>query len=68
MVYNFILRAFVFSVTALSFAVLIYVYAFPPKSTRLSREGVPFFTPSVVNPETGEALDVKMLARHFRGE
>ena len=68
MIYNIIMRVFVGGITALSLAVLVYVYAFPPESTRLSRDGVPFFTSSVLHPETGEALDVNVLARHFKGE
>lgn len=68
MFYYIIMRTFVCTITALSLIVLLYVYAFPPKSSRMSKNGVPFFTPSVMHPETGKALDVNMLVRHFKGE
>ena len=54
------MRSFIFLVTTLSTLVLLYVYTFPPKSTRVSKDGVPFFTPYVTHPETGEALDVNI--------
>ncbi len=62
------MRSFIFLVTTLSTLVLLYVYTFPPKSTRVSKDGVPFFTPYVTHPETGEALDVNILVRHYKGE
>ena len=68
MLYNIIIRIFVYAITALSAGVLFYVYVFPPESTRTSKNGVPFFTPSVTHPETGKALDVDMLVRHYKGE
>lgn len=68
MIYTIIMRLFVGGITALSLAILVYVYAFPPESTRVSRDGVPFFTSPVMHPETGEPLDVNVLARHFKGD
>ena len=68
MFFNIIIRTFVCVITALSVSILFYVYAFPPESTRTSKNGVPFFTPSVTHPETGKALDVNMLVRHYKGE
>ncbi len=68
MFYNIIIRIFVCTISALSVGVLFYVYAFPPESTRTSKDGVPFFTPSVIHPETGKALNVNMLVRHYKGE
>jgi hypothetical protein len=62
------MRTFVSTIAALCLVVLLYVYAFPPKSSRMSKNGVPFFTPSVTHPETGKALDVNLLVRHFKGE
>ena len=68
MVYAVLMRIFAAAVTALSLGVLIYVYAFPPPSMATNRYGVPFFTPDVVNPETGEAIRIDELVRHFRGD
>lgn len=61
-------RALAGIVTLASVATLIYVHVFPPPSMRLTREGVPHFTPPVINPATGEPLDVGELVRHYRGE
>lgn len=51
-----------------SLGVLIYIYAFPPESMKVSREGVPHFTPKVVHPETGEPIDINDLVRHYKGD
>lgn len=55
------------AVVAMTIAALIYVYAAPPESMSVTRDGVPYFTPPVVNPATGKPLDVNALARHFKG-
>ncbi len=61
-------RAYVAIVTAISLASLVYVYAFPPDTMFVSRDGVPHFTPTVAHPETGEPLDMGALIRHYRGD
>jgi len=43
-----------------------YILWKQPESLRLSREGVPFFTPAVINPDTGEAISVEALVEHFK--
>ncbi len=48
--------------------VLVYVYALPPESMQVSREGVPLLTPKVLHPETGEPLDVNDLVRLYKGD
>ena len=61
-------RLYVYAICLVCAAALVYVYAMPPESLRVTREGVPFFTPPVVHPETGEPLDMDELVRHFKGE
>ncbi len=61
------MRAVVGLVTLLSAAALVYVFAFPPPSMRVSRDGVPHFTPPTIHPETGEPIEVDRLVRHFKG-
>lgn len=61
------MKTFSMLIGAISFVTLVYVYAWPPESMRHSREGVPFFTPPVLHPETGEALNVNDLVSHFKG-
>lgn len=46
---------------------LAYVYVKPPQSMRANRDGVPYYTPPVVNPMTGEAIPVEQLVKHYRG-
>lgn len=46
---------------------LAYVYVKPPESMRVNRDGVPYFTPPVANPMTGEAIPVEQLVKHYRG-
>ncbi|HUX62270.1 hypothetical protein [Sulfuricella sp.] len=46
---------------------LAYVYVKPPESMRVDRDGVPYFTPPVVNPMTGEAILVEQLVKHYKG-
>jgi hypothetical protein len=52
----------------ISIVTLVYVYAFPPESMRVSRNGVPHFTPPITNPNTGEPMDLDELIRHYRGD
>ncbi len=61
------MRTIVAAVVLISLGSLAYVYAFPPPSMRVSRDGVPHFTPPTIHPETGEVLDVNRLVRRFKG-
>lgn len=63
-----LMRGYVFLVTAISLGAIIYVFAYPPQSLQTTRDGVPFFTPPVVHPETGEPLDLGELIRHYKGD
>ncbi len=65
---KFIAQTYVGIVSLISISALVYVYAFPPQSMLKSRDGVPHFTPQVVNPETGKPLDIGELIRHYRGD
>ena len=38
----------------------------PAERFAKSREGTPFFTPPVIDPDTGEALDLDELIRHYK--
>ncbi|MEJ2379367.1 MAG: hypothetical protein P8Y71_29595 [Pseudolabrys sp.] len=40
----------------------------PPHSTNVDRNGVPYFTPQVIDPVTGKAVDLSVLVRHYRGD
>lgn len=45
-----------------------YVFISPPDSMRVDRYGVPFFTPPVINPETGKPIAVDVLVRNYKGQ
>lgn len=68
MVATLFMRTFSALVTLLTVGGLFYVFAQPPASTRVSRDGVPHFTPPVLNPETGQPVAVDVLVRHYKGE
>jgi hypothetical protein len=65
---KFLIQTFVVLVAFLSISVLIYVYSTPIESMRKTRNGVPYFTPPVINPETGKAISVDELVRHYKGQ
>ena len=68
MMKTLLMRGYVLLVTLVCLGTLIFVYARPPESLRTTRDGVPFFTPPVAHPETGEPLDLGDLIRHYKGE
>ena len=55
-------------VAVISIASLLYIAISQPEYLRKTREGVPYFTPPVVHPETEEALELDTLIRHYRGD
>lgn len=44
------------------------MYAAPPPSMKVDRDGVPHFTPQVMHPETGEGVPMNTLIKHYRGD
>ncbi len=56
------------AVTGLSIASLAYIVTAQPDYLRSDRDGVPFYTPKVINPEGGEPLSMGELIRHYKGE
>ncbi len=63
-----VMKVYSIGIGLLSLGVLVYVYAVPPESMQVSREGVPHYTPKVLHPETGEPLDINDLVRHYKGD
>ena len=49
--------------TVLSFA---YIFWKQPESLHVSRDGIPFFTPDVIHPDTGKSISVDDLVDHFK--
>ncbi len=65
---TYFMRIYAGLVTLLTIGGLAYVLIAPPDSLRTNRDGVPHFTPPVVNPETGNGIAVDKLVRHFKGQ
>ncbi|MCW8946661.1 MAG: hypothetical protein OQK80_04260 [Sedimenticola sp.] len=63
-----IMLAFSILVGVISIVSFSYIAIAQPDYLRSDRDGVPFFTPQVVNPEGGEPLDMGELIRHYKGE
>ena len=53
---------------AITIATFVYIVVSPPAYLHQTRDGVPYFTPPVVDPATGKPLDVDMLVRHYKGD
>jgi hypothetical protein len=53
---------------AISIGGLAYIFMDPPAYLHASRQGVPYFTPPVINPADGKALDLNMLVKHYKGK
>ncbi len=45
----------------------VYLFAKPPAVLRATRDGVPYFTPPVINPVDGKPLNVNTLVRDYKG-
>ncbi len=65
---RFLMRAYL----AVSLAICAWgvwkVYFHPPASMKVNRDGVPYFTPPVIDPATGKPIPVEVLVRHYKGE
>ena len=64
------LQMVVFSLLSAAVTVggLAYIFIEHSAYFRATREGVPYFTPPVVNPANGKPLDLNMLVRHYKGK
>jgi hypothetical protein len=59
---------YVLSTSLLAIASLIYVYAKPPPSMKLDKDGIAHLSSPVINPDTGESVDLRILVRHYKGD
>lgn len=60
------LAVFAAVIGVVSAVAVVHVLIQPAERFAKSREGTPFFTPPVINPDTGEALDLDELIRHYK--
>lgn len=63
-----LLTIYVMAVAVLSVGVLLYTSFADMPSMRTDRDGVPHLSPPVINPDTGEPVDLSRLVRHFTGD
>ena len=62
------LTIFSVAVGLASAATLVHVFLQPSEELARTREGTPFFTPPVLNPDTGEAVELDALIEHYKSE
>ncbi|MFN6962029.1 MAG: hypothetical protein ACK4N6_07275 [Rhodocyclaceae bacterium] len=63
-----LLRLLVFLSAVVSIGGILWMTLSPPPGMKVTKEGVPYFTPPVIHPITGEAVPVETLVRHYKGE
>ena len=63
-----LMRTFIGLVALISLGGLTSVYSKPIDSMKKTRNGVPYFTPPVINPETGNPITIDALVRHYKGQ
>lgn len=61
-------QLYIASVAIVTVATLVYVYVKPLHSMQVDRDGIAHFTPPVINPDTGDAIDLGTLVRHYQGD
>lgn len=55
-------------VAVVSLLTLVYTSFFDVPGMRVTADGVPHLSPPVLNPDTGEPVDLGVLVRHFQGD
>jgi hypothetical protein len=66
--FKIVMSIYAYGALAVSVVGIAAMLIAPPPSLRMDRDGVPYFTPQVLHPETGEAVSVNTLIRHYRGD
>jgi len=46
---------------------LLWMTFAPPPGMKATADGVPYFTPPVVHPVSGDAVPMETLVRHYKG-
>lgn len=67
MLARLLMRLFIAASVAAVLGGLTFVYVWPPEGMRVTREGVPYLSPPVAHPLTGEAIPLEVLAKHYKG-
>lgn len=67
MLARLLMRLYVAACLAACAAGVVYVYAWPPQSLQVTRDGVPHLAPPVIDPRTEEAVSLQQLVQHYKG-
>lgn len=65
---RWLLRFLVAASAVASLGGLAWMTFWPPPGLKVTREGVPYLTPPVIHPITGEAIPMETLVRHYKGD
>ena len=60
------LTLFAAVVVLVSIASIVHVAIQPLDELARTRQGMPFFTPPVLNPDTGEPIEMDALVEHYK--
>ncbi len=63
-----LMRLFVGIAAIVSVGGYLWMTFAPPPGLKATRDGVPYFTPPVVHPISGESVPLETLVRHYKGE
>ena len=62
------LTVFAAVVGLISIASIVHVAIQPLDELARTRHGIPFFTPPVIDPDTGAAVELDVLVEHYTSE
>ena len=60
------LTLFAAAVVIVSIASIVHIAIQPLDELARTRQGTPFFTPPVLNPDTGEGIEMDTLVEHYK--
>jgi len=63
-----LMRLFVAIASVISVGGYFWMLFAPPPGLQATRDGVPYFSPPVLHPVSGEAIPLETLVRHYKGE
>jgi len=68
MLQRLLMRLFVVVAAIVSIGGYLWMTFAPSPGLRATRDGVPYFSPPVLHPVSGEAIPLEKLVRHYKGE
>lgn len=68
MLQRLLMRLFAIIAAILSIGGFLWMTFAPPPGLKATRDGVPYLTPPVIHPVSGENIPLDKLVRHYKGE